>query len=100
MTSLPLLSITVKRSGFIVEIEGTGASVTFYPYDRDRTFEAIIEKCKELGNDLTLVSKDHKDYSDIITERHNIDSQLTEIYQKYYYDLEKKIIKDEEVFLR
>lgn len=99
MTSSPLLSITIKRSGFLIEIEGTGASVTFYPYDKDRTFEAIIEKCKELGDDLTLVSKDHKDYSNIITERHNIDIQLTQIYGKYYDDLENKVIKDEDLLL-
>ncbi len=84
ITSSPLLSVTIKRSGFLIEIEGTGSSVTFYPYDKDRTFEAIIEKCKELGDDLTLVSKDHKYYSAIITERHNIDIQLTQIYEKYY----------------
>jgi hypothetical protein len=99
MANAPQVSATIKRSGFIVEIEGTGASVTFYPYDKDKTFDAVIAKCKELGDDLTLINKDHKDHSDIITERHNIDIQLTEIYKKFYDDLEKKVIRDEELLL-
>ena len=48
------LSILIKRSGFILEIERTGASVTFYAYDKDKTFDAIISKCRELGLDLTI----------------------------------------------
>lgn len=48
----PQISTTICRSGFIIEIEGTWASVTFYPYDKDKTY-AIVAKCKELGQDLT-----------------------------------------------
>jgi hypothetical protein len=95
MTEAPQVSTTLRRSGFIIEIEGTGSSVTFYPYDKDRTYEAILKKCKELGQD--LMSDINND--DIHWERHNIDIQLTEIYQEYYSELENKNISDEEQLL-
>lgn len=51
MTEVPQVSTTIRRSGYIIEIEGMGASLTFYPYDKDRTYNAILAKCKELGQD-------------------------------------------------
>jgi hypothetical protein len=79
----------------MIEIEGTGASVTFYPNDRDKTYEAILAKCKELGTDLTLGGDDGKEQdSDVKYERHNIDTQLTQIYREYYEEREKKQISD------
>jgi hypothetical protein len=95
MTEAPQISTTLRRSGFMIEIEGTGSSVTFYPYDKDRTYNAILEKCKELGEDLT---SDMNNY-DVHWERHNIDIQLTEIYDEYYTELENKRIGDEEQLL-
>jgi hypothetical protein len=91
----PQVLTTLRRSGFIIEIEGTGSSATFYPYDKDRTYNAILEKCKELGEDLI---SDINNY-DVHWERHNIDIQLTEIYDEYYTELENKRIGDEEQLL-
>ena len=54
MTSAPLLSVKIRRSGFVIEIQDTNTSVTFYAYDKDKTFDALISKCKELGLHLTL----------------------------------------------
>jgi hypothetical protein len=90
--------VSIKRSGFILEIEGTGASITFYAYDKDRTFDAIISKCQELGLDLTL--DDIRKQDDVImAERHNIDVQLTSIYKEYYEKLEAREIRDEDQLL-
>ena len=91
MANVPQISITIIRSGYIVEIQGTGASVTFYPYDKDKTFDGIITKCKELGQDLT---EDIENF-EVKTERHNIDIQLTEIYKQYYEQVSNRTIREE-----
>lgn len=102
MTSPPLLSVKIIRSGFIIEIQdtNTNASITFYAYDKDKTFDAIISKCKELGLDLTLYDVQKRDtYTDILAERRNIDIQLTEIYKEYYEKLDNREIREEDQLL-
>jgi len=95
MANVPQISTTITRSGFIIDIEGTGASVTYYPYDKDKTYDAIIAKCKELGQDLTVDVQN----SEVKTELHNIDIQLTEIYKQYYEQVANRIIKEEDQLL-
>jgi hypothetical protein len=95
MTEAPQVSTTIRRSGYIIEIEGTGVCVTFYPYDKDRTYYALLAKCKEMGQDLTSNIENY----DVRYERHNIDIQLTEIYREYYDELENKRIRDEDQLL-
>jgi hypothetical protein len=80
--------------GHIIEIEGTGTSVTFLPNDKDKTYEAILAKCKELGTDFTLEEDSQNQDLDIKEERRNIDIQLTQIYMEYYEQREKKQISD------
>jgi hypothetical protein len=91
--AFPQITITVKRVGFLVIIEGTGASITFHPNDKDRTYDAIIHKCKELGYDLTA---DNSNDPDAKYQRQNIEMQLTEIYKDYYLERENKLISDAE----
>jgi hypothetical protein len=93
MTEAPQVSNTIRRLGYLVEIEGTASSVTFHPYDRDKTYNAILEKCKELGEDL------NSNTEEVRYERRNLDIQLTEIYKKYYDDLQERRISDEEQLL-
>jgi hypothetical protein len=95
MTDAPQVSITIRRTGYLIEIEGVGASVTFYPYDRDKTYNALLEKCKEVGEDLTSNLED----DEVNSERRNIDIQLTGIYKEYYEDLEAGLIRDEDQLL-
>lgn len=98
MTPPPLLSVSINRSGFVLEIKGANVSVTFYADDKDKTFDAIIAKSKELGLDLTLDDIRKQD-ENIIAERHNIDVQLTSIYKDYYEMLEARQIRDEDQLL-
>jgi hypothetical protein len=91
----PHISITIVRSGFLIEIEGRGVSITFYPYDKDKTFDAIILKCKDLGQDLISDLQN----TEVQTERHNIEIQLTEIYKEYYEEIANRTIKDEDQLL-
>ncbi len=95
MSGFAQISTTIVRSGFIIEIEGTGASVTFHPYDKDKTYDSVIAKCKELGQDLTL----DRQNPEVQTERHNIDIQLTEIYKEYYEGVANRRIKEEDQLL-
>ena|SRR5215211_4651456 len=88
------ISTTIKRVGHIIEIEGTGTSVTFLPNDKDKTYDAILAKCKELGTNLTLEEDSQSQDLDVKEERHNIDIQLTQIYTEYYEQREKKQISD------
>jgi hypothetical protein len=92
MVASPQISITIKRLGHIILIEGTGGSVTFYPNDKDKTYNAIVAKCEELGSDLSI---DNEDF-ETKYERHNIDIQLTEIYKQYYEQRETRKVSDAE----
>jgi hypothetical protein len=95
MTEAPQVSTTIIRIGSIIEIEGTGASITFYPYDKDKTYYDLIEKLKDLGQDLTS----NIDDDEVRWERRNIDIQLTEIYEEYFQSLQRKQINDEDHLL-
>jgi hypothetical protein len=92
MVASPQISITIKRLGHIILIEGTGVSVTFYPNDKNMTYNAILAKCVELGSDLSI----DKDDFDAKYERHNIDIQLTGIYKQYYEERETRQVSDAE----
>jgi hypothetical protein len=70
----------------MIEIEDTGASVTFHPNDIDKTLTAIILKCNELDPDDPV--------SD--TDRRDIEVQLTEIYKDYQEDRDKHRTSDAE----
>ena len=57
--------VTIRRTGYIIVIDGTQASVTFHPRDKDKTYSAIIEKCIQLdrafwkgGNELEYLKRD------------------------------------------
>jgi hypothetical protein len=76
------ISTTVNRQGNLIIIGGLNCSVTFYPNDKDKTFNTLINKLKELGSDLS----DH--------ERLNIDVQLTNIYKEYYQERAENKISD------
>jgi hypothetical protein len=70
-----LIDVTIRRAGHIVEIEGLGASVNFYPKNYDKTLNALISRCKELQPDLA------SDTQELDYLRHSIEIQLTEIYK-------------------
>jgi energy-coupling factor transporter ATP-binding protein EcfA2 len=76
------ISTTVNRQGYLIIIGGLNCSVTFYPNDKDKTFNTLINKLKELGSDVS----DH--------ERMNIDVQLTNIYKEYYQQRAENKISD------
>ena len=76
------LSVSICRQGFLIVVESLGCSVTFYPNDKDKTFNAIVAKLKELGSDVS----DH--------ERMNLDVQLTNVYKEYYEERADKKISD------
>ncbi|MDQ6865618.1 MAG: hypothetical protein M3044_17545 [Thermoproteota archaeon] len=76
------ISTTVNRQGNLIIIGGLNCSVTFYPNDKDKTFNTLINKLKELGSDVS----DH--------ERLNIDVQLTNIYKEYYQERAENKISD------
>jgi hypothetical protein len=78
------ISISLKRVGNLIEIEDTGASVTFQPNDIDKTLTAIILKCNELDPDDPV--------SD--TDRRDVEVQLTEIYKDYQEDRDKHRTSD------
>ena len=66
------ISTTVTRQGNLIIVEGLNSSVKFYPNDKDKTFGALIGRLKELGSDLAP------------DRLHDLDVQLTTIYQVYY----------------
>ncbi len=76
------LSVSICRQGFLIILESLGCSVTFYPIDKDKTFNAVVDKLKELGSDVS----DH--------ERMNLDVQLTNVYKEYYEHRADKKISD------
>lgn len=80
------VSISLRRIANMIEIEDTGASVTFHPSDIDKTLTAIILKCNELDPNESV--------SD--TDRRNIEAQLTEIYKDYQEDKDKHRTSDAE----
>jgi hypothetical protein len=59
------ISVSICRQGFLILVDRIGCSVTFYPNNKDKTFNALVDKLKDLGSDLS----DH--------ERLNIDLQLS-----------------------
>lgn len=71
------LEVSIHREGFIVIIDGTQASVTFHPKNKDRTFKALLEKCVELdrGYSTDLTALEHL--------KRSLDIQLTKIYQDF-----------------
>jgi hypothetical protein len=76
------VTISISRQGFLIIVDGIGCSVTFYPTDKDKTFNAVVDKLKELGSDVS----DH--------ERMNLDVQLTNVYKEYYEQRADKKISD------
>jgi hypothetical protein len=76
------VTISISRQGFLVLVDGLGCSVTFYPNDKDQTFNALTCRLKELGTDVS----EH--------ERLNLDVQLTNIYKEYYEQRANKKISD------
>ena len=82
------ISTNVIRQGYLIIVEGLNSSVTFYPNDKDKSFDALICKLKELGSDLAP------------DEIHNLDVQVTNLYKEYYEQrANKKIADSEHLFL-
>ena len=73
------MTVRLKRNRHLIEIESPDASVTFYPLDIDKTYNAIISKCTEL----------YLGYQFSDTELRDIDIQLTEIYNDYAEERDK-----------
>jgi|SRR5215831_13422230 len=78
------ISVKIIRHGRLIIIEGLETSVTFYPNDKGRTFDALVDKLRDLGS---VQSQE---------ETHNLDVQLTNIYKEYYEQRENKIVSDAE----
>ncbi|WP_148700040.1 hypothetical protein [Candidatus Nitrososphaera evergladensis] len=77
------LEVTIHREGNIVCIDGTKASVTFKPRDKDKTFKALIEKC-------ALLDKGFEDKTELEYLKNSIEIQLTQIYQDYERERARK----------
>ena len=71
------VDVTIKRTGHIVEIQGTGGSVNFHPEDFEKTLSALIAKCIELQPDLT------SDNAEMDHLKRSVEIQLTDIYADY-----------------
>jgi hypothetical protein len=71
-----LLDVKLKREGKLILINGDQASVAFRPGNKDKTFEAIIDKCCE-------IERGFKDEKELDYLRQSIELQLTGIYQEY-----------------
>ena len=41
--------IRITRKGNIIEIVGTGISINFYPKDKEKTLNGILDKCNEFN---------------------------------------------------
>jgi hypothetical protein len=78
------ISTTVIRQGCLIIVEGLNSSVTFYPNDKDKSFDALIGALRELGSDLAP------------DEIHNLDVQVTNIYKEYYEQRASKKTSDSE----
>jgi hypothetical protein len=81
------ISTNVIRQGYLIIVEGLNTSATFYPNDKDKTFDALICRLIELGSGITR------------DEIHNLDSQVTNIYKEYYEDRANNKIADSEHLL-
>lgn len=80
------VTVRLKRNRHLIEIESPDASVTFYPLDIDKTYNAIISKCTEL----------YLGYQFSDAELRDIDVQLTEIYNDYAEERDKHRVSDAE----
>jgi hypothetical protein len=76
----------LKRIGHLIEIEDPDVSVTFHPTDIDKTYDAIISKCKDLYPSYQLTDM----------QRRDIDAQLEEIYKEYDVGRNKRRITEAE----
>jgi hypothetical protein len=81
------ISTSVIRQGYLIIVEGLNTSVTFYPNDKDKSFDALICRLIELSSGITR------------DEIHNLDSQVTNIYKEYYEDRANNKIADSEHLL-
>jgi hypothetical protein len=77
------LDITIKRTGNIVEIVGTGCSVNFLPKNYSKTLNAIMEKLIETQPDLA------SDETELTYQKQSAEAQLTEIYKQYEKEQQK-----------
>ena len=77
-------TINVTRHGPIIIIEGLDSSVTFHPNDKDKTFNTLINKLKELGAEQSQY------------DIRNVDGRLTRIYSEYHKERSSKRVSDAE----
>ena len=61
------VSVSISRQGFLILIYSLGCSITFHPNHKDHTFDALTDRLKEMGVEVS----DH--------ECLNLDVQLTNI---------------------
>jgi hypothetical protein len=87
---MTFVDVTIKRIGHIIEIEGTGASINFYPKNYDKTLNALVTKCKELQPDLAS-DKPEPEYL-----KRSVEIQLTEIYKEYQQEITSNRNKNNE----
>lgn len=71
------LEVKIRREGPLIIIDGTQVSVTFRAKNKDKTFDALVEKCLELERGY---SESPSSLSDL---KRSLDVQLTAIYQEY-----------------
>jgi hypothetical protein len=76
----------LKRTGHLIEVEDPDVTVTFHPTNIDKTYDAIISKCKELYPGYPLTEIQFRD----------IDVQLAEIYKDYDEGKNKRWITEAE----
>jgi hypothetical protein len=80
----PPLTVKIHREGNLIMLDSLAASVTFYPKNKDRTQDAIIEAC-------CLREKAYQAGSEQLRQLQlDIDEQLTTIYQQYHKEKTQK----------
>lgn len=72
-----LLDVKITREGNVIVINDNQASVTFNPRNKDKTFDAIIQKCCEIES---TYRADTRELTDL---RASVEVQLTEIYRVF-----------------
>jgi len=88
--SFPRISHTLKRIGHVVVVEDLGVGVTFHPNNRDLTFNMLLHKLKDYGDDVT--GNDQAS----VNERHNLDKQLEGIYTVWNAELVNRKVSEQE----
>lgn len=71
-----LLDVKLAREGQLILINGNQASVAFKKTNKDKTFEAVIDKCCDFD-------KGFQDPKELEYLKQSVELQLTSIYQEY-----------------